>query len=498
MAAEIPPIITAYTLRDLLVCERRVWLDRHGDPARRTAPPPILQALAVQGLRHEEMVQRALGPLTPIEVQSWTEAVAITRELMARGDPVIAGACLEQTVPLDLSGREFTLRGQVDRLVRDPEYGRPVYRPVEIKQRTRPQEADWIQLDFYSWLLELEQGVAPPAELWLGASMNGSPAYRFMHDFDEARLFALLDRAARLLKDANEPDLHLIGDCKLCGWRDLCRRAAEEQGSIDLLYNVPSATRDNLRAAGLHTLNQIVAQPPEVLRQIKGVGARRAMTIQANARAWIERRPVWLAALPESLREPGWMFDLETRELGGKTIPWCMGWCDVYGSTHIALVGPVALPEPFELPDGQQVTLVPDSDTAWEAFGAAIGADVPGGPPVYHWTGYEMGILRGSAPKRLQTQIAPRLADFHKIVCRVLTFPLGSTSIKAIAAYLGFDWGGYDDWQAAFQAYMTWRETGEIEALVRACAYQRADVQSMAHVWRWLMAQPVIVSDGQA
>lgn len=171
-----------------------------------------------------------------------------------------------------------------------------------------------------------------------------------------------------------------------------------------------------------------------------------------------------------------------------------MGWCDVHGSTHIALVGPVALPEPFELPDGQQLTLVPDSDTAWEAFAAAIGADVPGGPPVYTWTSYEMAILRGSAPARLQAQIAPRLTDFHKIVCRALTFPLGSTSIKPIAAYLGFEWGGYDDWRAAFEAYMQWRETGEIGALVRACTYQRADVQSMAHVWRWLMMQPESVS----
>jgi hypothetical protein len=30
-------------------------------------------------------------------------------------------------------------------------------------------------------------------------------------------------------------------------------------------------------------------------------------------------------------------------------------------------------------------------------------------------------------------------------------------------------------------------ETGEDKVLVQACDYQRADVQSMAHVWRWYM-----------
>jgi predicted RecB family nuclease len=253
---------------------------------------------------------------------------------------------------------------------------------------------------------------------------------------------------------------------------------------INLLYGVARKTRDHMRLAGLVTLAHVAAATPEELQRVKGIGPVTAPAIRANAQAWLENRPIWYNPLPDACHRDGWMFDLETYERAGRVIPWCMGWCDVHGTTGIALVAPVQEPEPLILPGGQVITLVPDSDAAWETFAAAV----PGDQPVYHWTGYDMGILRATAPLDVRAQLGPCFTDLHAVFKRAVSLPLGSTSIKAISVYLGFPWMGYTDWFAAYLDYCYWLDEGNLSALARACAYQRADVQSMAWVWRWLVA----------
>lgn len=170
------------------------------------------------------------------------------------------------------------------------------------------------------------------------------------------------------------------------------------------------------------------------------------------------------------------MFDLETHEVRGKIIPWCMGWCDVEGNTHIALVGPVQLPEPMTLPNGQSITLVPDSDSAWEVFAEAVsGSD----SPIYAWTGYDVSILRGSASDDVKALVEPRFHDLNATLKQSVSLPLKSTSIKPVSAYLSFEWSGYQDWFAALQDYRYWLDSDDVNVLTRACTYQR-----MCNRWR--------------
>lgn len=254
---------------------------------------------------------------------------------------------------------------------------------------------------------------------------------------------------------------------------------------LDLLYGVSRTTRANLRQAGITSLTQVAALTVEDLQQIKGIGPKTAPRIRANAQAWLANAPVWYGTLPEICHQPGWMFDLETHEIGGKTVPWCMGWCDTQGNTQIALVAPVQIPEPLTLPNGQAITLVPDSDCAWDVFEVAVsGSDCP----IYAWTGYDVGILRGSAPAHVRTALEPRFHDLNAMLKHAVSLPLKSTSIKPVSAYLGYKWSGYEDWFAAYLDYGYWLEMDSLDALTRACTYQRDDVQSLALVWRWLVA----------
>jgi predicted RecB family nuclease len=163
-----------------------------------------------------------------------------------------------------------------------------------------------------------------------------------------------------------------------------------------------------------------------------------------------------------------------------------MGWCDVQGNTQIALVGPVQVPEPLTLSDGQAITVVPDSDSAWETFAAAVAGD---DSPIFHWSGYDASLLRGTAPTAVRKQLELRFHDLHATLKRTVSLPLHSTSIKIVSAYLGFPWPGYADWFAAYLDYRYWLDENNLEALAHACLYQRADVQSLAWVWRWMVSE---------
>lgn len=478
------PILTAQTLRHLLTCPRRVWLDMHGNPTERDEVSPETQWLYTLGIQHEQAVQQATADsIEALPVSSWAEGVAVTRELMATGAPVIIGAYLAQRAPLDLSGNEFELRGRVDRLVRLRRFGESAYAPVEIKRRSQPDTADWVQLDYYAWLLSFVQASTPPGELWLGADELGRPRRRLPHEFDEERLLAVLAQAASILAAPTAPAIHLESHCRACPWYTACQAAARAEGHLDLLYNLPRTTRDHLRQAGVATLADVVARPPTDLQRVKGIGAKRARTLQANAQALLSGEPVWLAALPDLCRQPGWMFDLETCEVKGQTVPWCMGWCDVNGRTEIALVATVQLTESLMLPGGQRVILVPDSDSAWEAFAAAVAVT---DAPIYHWSGYDAALLRQSAPAPVRTSLEPRLHDLNATLRRSVSLPLKSTSIKQVSTFLGFAWPGHQDYRAAYVDYRYWLESGDPTVLARACTYQRADVQSLAHVWHWM------------
>ncbi|RPI95699.1 MAG: hypothetical protein EHM39_11570 [Chloroflexi bacterium] len=127
MALSEPLTITAQTLRNLLTCERRVWLDTHGDPALRAEILADDLHVYALGNAHEQAVQVATAEhIEPIPLASWAEGVEVTRRLMRQGVAGIIQARLEIDVPLDASGTLYRLRGVVDRLVSLPGYARPV------------------------------------------------------------------------------------------------------------------------------------------------------------------------------------------------------------------------------------------------------------------------------------------------------------------------------------------------------------------------------------
>ena len=481
--------ISATTLRLLQMCERRVWLDHFGAVSLQDEVSPVLAYRLNAGVEHEERIHAAEGlPVEPLAVPTWAEGVRLTRELMESGTPVILGAYVERRVEMDSTGT-LHLRGRIDRLERIDARHRlgwntgqssPIYSPVEIKQYTRLSKADFLQLDAYLWMLEALQPKSVSGWFWLGHDENEQPAYRTEHMLDEDRLSRALRQLSLILQHRAEPPVRLEAHCKTCHWYTACRSSASQNLHVSILPGLSRQAKQHMQECGVTTLDQIVAMPPEALKQFKGIKST-APAVHAQARAFVENQPVWYQALPETCREPGVMFDLETDPY--TQLPWSWGWVDTRNVPHVLIVAEGQRPQIVSLPDGRQITVVRDKDVAWEVFAEAVSDS---GCPIYHWTGFDAGVMRATAPWQVRELLEARMHDLHRSFKQSVKFPVDGNSLKVVARYLNFQWAEYDAWDAAYWDYQRWQRQGDVAALSRSCNYQQADVEAMVVVWSWL------------
>ncbi len=467
------------------MCERRVWLDFYADDTQRDPLPPMVLHRQQEGAAHERVVQEALSPQREVvPVLSWNSGLRFTRQAMAQGVKAIMGAYFEATLTLP-GCPPVVMRGRADRLVRlaaSPH----VYGVIEIKHYTTLDPRDELQLDAYLWLLSQHQDGEPLGEFWLGRDEDGHPLRTLQHRLDETLLMQVIARAVEvLLSRSEEPPVSLLKHCATCHWYSPCRQVAEKRLDLGLLSGLRADTQTALRSAGISDLREIAAMHPDDLRRFKGIKST-ADAHHAHARAWVAGAPVWYGDLMSQCLQGGWFFDIETDPRAGTV--WSIGWSAMDGNGSIALVAPhISRPHSLRLPDGHHITLVPDSATAWEVFAAGVAANAL---PIFHWTGFDAGVMRHSAPEAVRDALDDRLHDLHAAFNRAVKFPVKGSSLKVVAAYLGFAWSVYEAWDAAFNDYNLWLARQDETALARACAYQRDDVDALRVVWRWLVTQP--------
>src|SRR5262245_24928336 len=256
-----------------------------------------------------------------------------------------------------------------------------------------------------------------------------------------------------------------------------------EYGELNITH-IPGLRRrvcQVLYDSGIWTIDEFLEFEPEDLQRFKGIKTS-AHGLHASARAVKSRRPVWYNPLPEICHQNGCMFDLETDPATG--IPWSLGWGNLQGETHIALVSPVAERQTITLSDERVITLVPDTDEAWRVFAEAV---IEQNAPIYHWTGFDAGVMKKNAPDDVKSLLLHRMHDLHRSFTQTVKLPLHSTSLKVVSAYFQFRYSGYESWEMAYHDYRSWLINGNLSRLARACAYQREDVEALHVVWNWLM-----------
>ncbi len=198
--------------------------------------------------------------------------------------------------------------------------------------------------------------------------------------------------------------------------------------------------------------------------------------------------PLYLkrARIPDDLHIPGMMLDLETRMDGGASLPWCFGWQIGDTPVQIAIVDRYFEEDTLHLQDGTQLIMIEDHDEGWRLMVEAA-ASVPGA--VYHWGAFEKGILRSTAPPEVITALEDRLHDLNRTFRKTFALPFKGTGLKKVAPYLGFAWPEGTNAFTAWADYNAWLMESNKDALARACAYNRADVEALALIWKWMLAQ---------
>jgi predicted RecB family nuclease len=451
--------LTTSQLRLLTLCERRVWLDKYGN---RYEPLTVTTITTIGDTAVE------------IPVASWADAVAATHAGI-RQKYTIIGACLEAEI--ELQSKAVRLITKIDRLQPAPD---GTYYPVEIKQHATLTAADTLQMDLACFLVGQMQAEIPHGEFHLGTE-----AQIIHHHFNRDRFYSALKQWANTIQQQNEPPVVYASHCRTCHWHDFCINELKKQRSIQLLHSIRRDAVKSLAANGIHTVDQFALLSLEEIRKFKGIKST-AERYLAQARAYVNDEPQWYQPMPDILQQGGTMFDLETvmdREDFGTA--WSLGWCDTYGTSQIAIVNAGHKPIAIPLTDSLMVHVVRHADDAWYTLLDSIGhLDTP----IYHWTGFDAGVMANTAPTAVKQALLPRMHDLYKTFTDTVQLPVRSYSIKVVAAYFGFQWQGYAAWDAAYNDYKLWKFVGDEAALQRACTYQRDDVLALVKVWQWMVA----------
>jgi len=474
-----PLIIRASDFGWLLRCVRRVWLDTYGAADEQVAPPQTAQAKLDYGRDHEAHVLSAAdGAVNPIPVANWSDAVAITRDLMAQGVDVIQQGCLEATIQLDYL-RPIRVMGRVDRLQRSRRNS--FYKPIEIKSYAQIGQADQLQLDCYCWLLSQLQDYTPDGEFWLGRDDRDTPAEIHLHEYNEARFLRYLGVFAHILSDESQPPPAVMRRvCSECPWKAHCPTLPDTDHDLRLLPRLTEKTFHHLEQRGVTTLADIAALTPDDLRGIRGIKST-ANIIHAHARAFVENKPIRLCDDPPPLPETAYFFDIETVPFSNQV--WAIGWGAADDLTHVGVVAPRNAGHSRFLSDDLEVLCVESPDALWRLLAAHIPAQTP---QLFHWSGFDAGNMRQTAPLDARHALEHQLVDLMALFQKQLRLPVSSDSLKEVAPYFGFRWVNYANYAQAYDDYRRWLVSGRDAHLANAALYQADDVKAMRVIWRYL------------
>lgn len=468
---KIPRTITVTQLTSFMCqCQRRLWLDLHGNEADKVMLHPDQERWMQQGNQHEQqIVTTCYGPVHSVSVRDWPDLVRQTREWMSKGIALICQGGLEVPLP---SSR--LLIGRPDVLVRvntPSTIGAWHYRPIEIKsyRDKKKAKAAEFQLQCYRWMLNHLQGVEPVGELWLGAdSVVDSSQLTSVrpHTIEQLRdpLGKDIEQAVcdyrKMEQQVDAPPIFFDRDwCSYCEWRFFCERVAFEKNDLVLVPELKKRTIEELRQDGIETLETFVVLTPAQLGTYPYVGKQGGKYI-AHAQAILTGRGIPLSRNPQlPAPSPALYLDLET---SADERIWAFGFAQGAEATQVVLVVPPDVPMPSQsvLMEEITITFVRDIATGWQCVAHAImGRD----GPIVHWSNHEPRFLEKTAPPALRPQLTSRLFDLHKWSEQNYALPSprritqkGGYSVKALSPWLGVDRPAEDTFQAAEDSFTAW------------------------------------------
>jgi uncharacterized protein len=454
----------------LTECDRLVYLDYYGDPAQRVPLSRYQVWLVERGVLFERQVLDSIQPEhPPLPAEDVEDAFHLTHNLMQRGVEMIYQGALV----------DGDLAGMPDLLIRTPGascWGDYHYRPLDIKSTATPTLGHRLQVMAYIILLEAIQGVRPEGSLLLKVPAGEADAdqlYREERIILDDLLFAEHLAQVRALAAGHEPRPFVASICRECGWQGVCRPLAERAQDISLIPGLKRTVWEALHAQGLGTLPALAAAHPEALTRIKGVGVKTAGTLVQQARAQSAGQAIHLQRPDLRRVDPVAFFDVES--VPGENITYLMGVLIRCGG---ATTYEYDLAASFE-----------DEAAMWHSFLARMEA---WDGPIYHYSSYERTIIRrlveryGGADRA--EAVLSRMIDLERVLKESTVLPLQSYSLKEVAPWLGFRWGGeVTAAQDSMLEYIHFLADGDPAHLARVLRYNEDDCRATAVIHDWLL-----------
>lgn len=453
-------------------CPHWPYWERFGDSKDRRALTTAEEEQQADGIRHEQDIVRALFVGTDaisLDYVRRDEGIAATEALMRKGVSIIYQGWLADA-ERDWVGRPDIL----ERHEGKSRFGNWYYVPVDIKRAHHLRKDHMAQLTFYAELLERLQGTFPAHP----AIVNGDgerltfDASAFLAEFHE--ITVELERVVQ----GECPESVYRKSCEDASpWGNACKRLAQEGNDISLLYNVDIRKLKALRQHGIRTVDDAADMDPVQLENASpGFTLRALLAVQRQARSLRDQCVIIKRPLDHETRGLEIHFDIESYPADDMDYLFGFWIGDFYLGEYKAFVA-------------EKVT---DECVMWKQFLLWL-ETLPAEYTVYHYASYELARLTilakryGDEENVWLERFRGNMVDIKTLVAEHCVFPLYFYSLKAIGAYLGFEWkGGVKGGRESVTAFEDWLNKQDRDVLDAIIEYNRTDVRGTAFLLDWL------------
>lgn len=479
-------VISEDLLLNFQRCDRRAFLDTYGNPDHRDPPSDYLIKLHQDSLAHQKTVISDWPAVIPAyPYHDWGAGAQATLDLMAQGAERISRGVL-----LSIHTNGAVLLSRPKLLVRQPGasiFGDWHYMAVDIKLGKRAKSDYQVIAAYHTHVLADVQGAWPETSLLILRHQNTYEVDLFEQ---VPKMLNILDNCVNILHIQQEPQVFIARNrCDLCHWFSQCYTQAKDDNHLSLLPGVTPNRYAYLKTMHLTSVAGLAAASPDVLEDLPGFGTQVAQKLVRQAQSTHTQQPLLSLQGEERLRHHTGSID------------------ELLPSAPVELYFDIEAAPERELIYLHGV-LVVDRRTDTHTFHALLADHLDDewriweefldlthqypDAPIFHFCPYEYQTVRKLAstfdtPLERVEPLLERFVDVHDRIVQLVTLPIESYALKAIARWVGFDWRdeGANGAQSIYW-YDQWLETGDRTFLDTILRYNEDDCRATWRVKDWL------------
>jgi predicted RecB family nuclease len=473
-------LINAQFLLQFQRCQRRPFLDVHGDYLEREIANELVLKVQQDKIAHHQRIVRKLSYYEPNYTSGdWPAAAASTLELMQQGVSYIRRGVLLTTYR-----EKYTLLSRPDLLVKQPgksRFGNWNYVPVNIELGKRPKQEYQVVIAFHAQVLATIQDVI----LSKAGLILRDKDKTYVVDLDKwtPQMLNILNEYTQVIESAQAPEIFISRQkCTLCPWYNHCHAEAKSQEHLSLLPGVTPIRYTQLQNLAITTLESLAHTHPSTLENLIGFDSNVAAKLVVQAQSVYTKQPLILADCCSleylTFKAPIELyFDIEAQP--DLNLNYLLG---------VLVVDRLANTEQFyaflaETPEQEPLI--------WQHFLNLVNQYPQA--PIYHFCAYEVDTVKrlGKLYRTPSSQIHPilnRFIDIYEQLIQSVALPIDSYALKTIARWLGFEWREQTaNGAKCIYWYDKWLETGDRTLLAIIQDYNEDDCRATRTVKDWLV-----------